>query len=513
VHACFAVSLPSDEKSGQLSAMTDAVGQLLLTKTLMEYVRARGRARKRALEMASIVSQSKAARRRKLAWLRSIAEMINANQESAEKKAPRQRRVVLRAKDSWKGSTMFGYTMVPEENDDKTYLDNFRMNKDTFASVARDIEKSGARFVPRPGCVKKPRVTPPVRFKLGTCLYVLALGCCVKAAADVASVGKTTVDLWLAQFQEVAMSHLKPKYMPGTPPSEAGLEHVRSEFAARRGVPNVALACDGSHVPFGTHHGDYRNYKGWYSILVLGFVNSFHLFVDGDVGYPGKAGDNTVLRHSWLLSQITADPDAWLGRDGVILGDSGASDHDGVFMNPYPNPKTPEEFYLNFCHSSTRFYVEEVFGRWKNRFRFLLHTHDMQHKIFCQLVYTTMILHNICTMHKGNDIKFDIGSDEEWQEYFKKFARDSCPSCTRANIAHCVHNTRNRERNTGHSISGTPSSQRDQLRDALWKSLCDGEFDLDNLSEREAAQVRRVHEEMDRRAREGIRAERACDCS
>jgi hypothetical protein len=173
-------------------------------------------------------------------------------------------------------------------------------------------------------------------------------------------------------------------------------------------------------------------------------------------------------------------------------------------MNPYPNPHTAEEYYFNFCHSSTRFFVEEVFGRWKNRFRFLLHTHDMTHKIFTQLVYTTMILHNICTMHKGNEIEFNVGSDEEWQEYFKKFARDSCPACTRANIAHCVHTRRNRERAKSGEFSGAPSQQRDQLKVALWQRQCDGEFDLAGLSEREQAQVERVRAEMDRRAREGI---------
>ena len=90
---------------------------------------------------------------------------------------------------------------------------------------------------------------------------------------------------------------------------------------------------------------------------MVAFVNSFHLFVGGTVGFPGKAGDNTVLRTSWLMQQIKDHPDEYLGEDGVVLGDSGASDGDGVFMNPYPHPKTPQEFYFNFCHSSTRFCV------------------------------------------------------------------------------------------------------------------------------------------------------------
>ena len=112
-----------------------------------------------------------------------------------------------------------------------------------------------------------------------------------------------------------------------------------------------------------THEDNYRNYKGWGSTLVVAFVNAFHLFVDVDVGFPGRSGDNTVLNHySWIMDQIKADPEAWLGKDGVVLGDGGASDGDGVFMNPYCDPKTPGEGWFNFCHSSTRFVVEETFG-------------------------------------------------------------------------------------------------------------------------------------------------------
>ena len=474
--------------------------KLLLVKALLMYFTARGSARQQELELQMSTSASQAKRRRKVVALRFAEMLLFKSTRSAKKRAKRLRRSIVRARDKWKGSTMYGYMCRPDDNDDQCYRDNFRMDKATFASVTKDIEQSGSRFVPRSGCVKKLRVsTCPVRFKLGVCLYVLAIGCTVKAAGDVGSVAKSTVELWLDQFQEVAMSTLRPKYMPARPMSEGVLNHVRSEFAARRGLPNVALACDGSHVPFGTHHGDYRNYKGWYSILCVAFVNSYHLFVDADVGYPGKAGDNTVLRDSWVMSQIMADRDAWLGPNGLILGDGGASDGDGVFLNPYPHPSTPEEFYFNFCHSSTRFFVEEVFGRWKNRFRFLLHTHDMHHKLFTQLVYTTMILHNICTMHKGNEINFSIGSDEEWKQYFKAEKRGRCPTCARANIAHCIHTRMNRERATASNFSGPPSQQRDEIKAALWQSLCDGEYDLAGLCAREKKQVRRVHAEMERR--------------
>ena len=35
------------------------------------------------------------------------------------------------------------------------------------------------------------------------------------------------------------------------------------------------------------------------------------------------------------MREIAHDPDRWLGPGGVILGDSGASDGDMYFLNPY----------------------------------------------------------------------------------------------------------------------------------------------------------------------------------
>ena len=319
-----------------------------------------------AKKAAARKARARASARRQKNLLLLVAALAEEEQ-AASQPGKRVRAVIARAEQGWKGSVMYGYLYnQTAATKPQVYKANFRMAPQTFDKVVSKIEGSGLSFVPKMGCVK--REVKPVSFKLGVCLYILALGASAKTAGNCASLGRSTVELWLSQFTEVCTKVLKPQYMPAKPLEPSLLAQVRSEFSARRGIPNAAMACDGSHVPFRTHHADYRNYKGWYSILVVAFVNSFHLFVGGTVGFPGKAGDNTVLRTSWLMQQIKDHPDEYLGEDGVVLGDSGASDGDGVFMNPYPHPKTPQEFYFNFCHSSTRFYVEETFGRWKNRF-------------------------------------------------------------------------------------------------------------------------------------------------
>eukprot|EP00961_Rhodomonas_salina_P085032 1141930-Rhodomonas_salina.1 len=78
---------------------------------------------------------------------------------------------------------------------------------------------------------------------------------------------------------------------------------------------------------------------------------------------------------SAMARKLQTDRMAWLGPNWFILGDGGFSLAD-IMMVPYANPRTKIQKYFNFCLSSTRFVIEETFGRWKNCFRQLM---DYQH--------------------------------------------------------------------------------------------------------------------------------------
>ena len=81
---------------------------------------------------------------------------------------------------------------------------------------------------------------------------------------------------------------LKPLYMPGSKFSSEERAAVQGQFASRRGMQNITLACDGTHIPFHPPNKrvalEYRNYKGWHSILAVAFVDSYYRFFDVDVG-------------------------------------------------------------------------------------------------------------------------------------------------------------------------------------------------------------------------------------
>ena len=438
-------------------------------------------------------------RRRKRALLALVGGLEASRKASAAARTRGRRRRVERCR--WSESTLQKYL----EGDEKTFKKNFRMSKESVELIASEL--SGGGYLKTNTC-RDPRQRITGVFKVAACLYLFAHGTSMKVTGDVAGLGESTVRSYVQAFCLGVMRVLKPKYMPGKAPSAEFLEGIRGQFAARRGVPNVAMAVDGTHVPFrpdeASSHSDWRNYKGWNSILCVSFVNSYYMFVESDVGSAGRSGDNTVLKQCWMMRQIMADREGWLGPEGVIAADGGASDGDGVLLNPYSQPTTPEECWFNFCHSSTRFFVEETFGRWKNRFRFLMKESEETHKMTCQIIYASMILHNLCTVRK-DDPEFSEGDNDEWVSFFEKFASHRCPSCVRRNAQHCTHSARNRAGTK--QAKGAPSVQRDLVKKMLWERLMEDTSQSKVMQSGEAddlAAMSTLQNEMERRAEEGL---------
>ena len=334
------------------------------------------------------------------------------------------RRIIQRGTEGWRGSAIEDYVA---HGDKHTYALKFRVTRACFLDLCELLSTSG--YLRANEC-RNPERRQTAQFKLGVCLYFMAGNAKgdVSAVGDAGHIGRSTVLSYLDEFVVGTLKVLKPLFMSNKPPAREYVRAVRAEFASRRGIANVGMAVDGSHVPYVPQEentkNDYKNYKGWMSILVVAFVNSFHLFVDVEAGWAGKSGDNTVLSNSWLLDQCALHRAAWLGENGLIAADGGASDGGQLLLNPIPNATDVADQWYNFCHASTRFYVEETFGRWKNRFRFLLYACDMDHKRVTNIIYCSCIWHNICTLRKDRDLDIDCsdGADDEWKKHLRKKA-------------------------------------------------------------------------------------------
>eukprot|EP00961_Rhodomonas_salina_P295057 3935099-Rhodomonas_salina.1 len=79
---------------------------------------------------------------------------------------------------------------------------------------------------------------------------------------------------------------MKPIYMPGKPTGKQ-LKLIRRAFTLRRGINDIGLTVDGTYVLWRPDdrnvEQEFCNYKNQYSVLCMMFVNSYYLFMDGDV--------------------------------------------------------------------------------------------------------------------------------------------------------------------------------------------------------------------------------------
>ena len=108
----------------------------------------------------------------------------------------------------------------------------------TFVSVGRLVAT----------CQRKD--APTARFRLGCCLYFIAHRGEPGVKADACGIGHTTLRKYLNAFCSAVIQVLQPTYMSKKPPPPEKLQSVRAQFASRRGIGNVGLAVDGTHVPY-----------------------------------------------------------------------------------------------------------------------------------------------------------------------------------------------------------------------------------------------------------------------
>ena len=138
--------------------------------------------------------------------------------------------------------------------------------------------------------------------------------------------------------------------------------------------------------------------------------------------------------------------------------------------------------------------MEEVFGRWKNRFRVLLSAPCVSHMWMTKIIYASLVLHNMCTILKDNLCTLRQGTDEEWQQYFNLYGKKSCPSCTALMRVDCSHIAINKSTPAIQGCANT-IELRNKIKDMLWdKHNADAQKELEEeLRERWAARDRLPH--------------------
>ena len=164
--------------------------------------------------------------------------------------------------------------------------------------------------------------------------------------------------------------------------------------------------------------------------------------------------------------------------------------------------------WFNFCHSSTRFFVEETFGRWKNRWRFLLDPSHVDHKLTSQMIYASAVLHNFCTVHMraGGDLDGCMAGGA-WKQFFTEAQVQLCPTCKRRGKDFCIHQQPYRNGFLQQvALRRAPSEVRDQLCQKLWDEVCDGEGAWRVCDSDDSDEAERVRNVMHARAQQDAHA-------
>ena len=180
-------------------------------------------------------------------------------------------------------------------------------------------------------------------------------------------------------------------------PSEWKIVHA--EFASLFGMPNVAGAVDGSHIPIKcppiNKQRAYFNRCGFHSIVLQATVRASGAFMDVYCGWPGSVGDGRI----WENSSIGSNIRSIIPAGSFILGDK-AYALATTLLTPYKRHKKlhADEKRFNKIHSQTRVVVETAFGALKSRWRSLEHDFALDLSILPDIVMASCILHNLCIL-------------------------------------------------------------------------------------------------------------------
>ena len=347
---------------------------------------------------------------------------------------------------------------------DHEWQKHFRLKRPVFKYLAQQLRQTG--WIKDNECITVSRQIP-VDFKVAVAIFHLAQGGSWFQTAMAAGISSDTVREYTREVCEGIVEVIKPQCMRKPTPEE--LVEVQRRFADRRHIANVGGAVDGTHVPFQPSSKvfmeDFHNYKGWYSILVVAVVNSFYMFVDAEVGHPGRMSDSTATLSSDFYHNFLQDREGWLGTNGMLISDGAFSAGDFV-LTPYPgNALNNRQVWFNFAFSSTRMYVEQTFGMWKSRWRVCIKESQCSHRMITLMAMATMVLHNMCMVHHHvNDPPVTI-SRTDILDFMQNCPLHRCHECKQNLVMHCVHMNRTLVR----SRSNKMDVYREELSRMLWR--------------------------------------------
>ncbi|XP_057308742.1 uncharacterized protein LOC130647044 [Hydractinia symbiolongicarpus] len=319
--------------------------------------------------------------------------------------------------------------------DEESFRKYLRMSPDIYELL---LEKVRSKLTKKTTHLRKP-LEPEL--KLTITLRFLATGENFTSLHHHYSVGISTIATFIPQVCQALYDTLKDDFLKFPENKDDWLE-IASEFETMWQFPNCIGGMDGNHIAL--YHpklsgSTYYNYKGFFSLVLLGIIDARYRFIFVDIGCQGRLSDGGVFRRCEFfrglstnsidlperrkLPNISGIDDSFLNPECdqpllpyVLVADD-AFPLTEYCMKPYAQKGlTESKRIFNYRLSRARRTSENAFGILVNRFRCLTAKLNVLPESAVKVTLATCALHNmLCTMSmqtytnaEGPEIKDNI---------------------------------------------------------------------------------------------------------
>ena len=318
----------------------------------------------------------------------------------------RQRRERTNWRDPFLDSKGFSeyHTVMQQlrEHNDKRRFQNFvRVSPDLFDQI---VERVGPRVARQD---TRLRLAIPVEQRIAIALRFVATGESYQSLEYHFRVSNSLISFIVPEVMTAIYEEYKDEYMK-CPSTAEEWKEVAEGFDDRWQFPHTIGSLDGKHIrikaPPKSGSRSY-NYKGYFSFVLLGLVDSAYKFLYVNIGQPGSNSDGGIFNTSSLGLDITNNTAGLPNKEPLPNDNLDLSYHiiaDDAFalrewmMKPFSNKQLGKKQQIfNYRLSRARRVTENAFGILAHRFRCLLSPLQMDETRAMMIVLGCCTLHNI----------------------------------------------------------------------------------------------------------------------
>lgn len=214
------------------------------------------------------------------------------------------------------------------------------------------------------------------------------------------------------------------------PETEDAWLQISKDFERKWQFSHCLGSIDGKHIIIEKPPGSgslYYNYKGSFSIVLLGIVNANYEFIYVNVGTNGSVSDGGIFKKTKFYERLQSNalkippPSALTNSDTVapycFIGDSAFALSENL-LKPYPqNGLTPDKRIFNYRLSRARRIVENAFGHLSERFRVFKKPFTINVENVPKVVMASCALHNFLRTKSQQYITTDCVDFENTEEF------------------------------------------------------------------------------------------------